>query len=99
MQEVVALASWSTLLECCCHATIQSGSCAARSVKVRGDFQGTTSHLSQRKEKKSFSKVNDQSRNIYENKGSIFNMAWQSGNVIENKDSYELLSGNVYENK
>jgi hypothetical protein len=49
--------------------------------------------LWQGKEKKSFSKVNEQSRNVYENKGPGFHRPRQSGNVTENKDSYELLAG------
>jgi hypothetical protein len=33
--------------------------------------------------------VNEQSRKVYENKGSVFHGARQSGNVTENKGSYE----------
>jgi len=55
--------------------------------------------LSQGKEEKSFTKVNEQSRKVYENKGAVFHRPRQSGNVIENKDSYAFLGGNVFENK
>lgn len=37
--------------------------------------------------------MNEQSVNLYENKGSVFHRRLQSGNVIENKDSYALKSG------
>ena len=93
MQEVVA--SWNTLLQCCPDATIHSRSCAGRGEKARGppDFKGTRSHLSQGKDKKSFSKVKGRSTNVYENKGSVIHRPAQGGNVIENKDSYELKAG------
>jgi len=35
-------------------------------------------------------KVKDRRGNVYENKGSAFHRPGQSGNVIENKDSYEF---------
>ena len=37
--------------------------------------------------------MNEQSVNLYENKGSVFHRRPQSGNVIENKDSYALKAG------
>jgi hypothetical protein len=43
--------------------------------------------------------MNEQSGNVCENKGSVFHKPRQSRNVIENKDSYELLGKNVIENK
>lgn len=42
--------------------------------------------------------MNEQCGNLYENKGSIFHRQRRSGNVIENKDSYALKTGNVIEN-
>ena len=33
------------------------------------------------------------STNVYENKGSVIHRPAQSGNVVENKDSYELKAG------
>jgi hypothetical protein len=39
------------------------------------------------------SKVKERSRNVYENKGSAFHRPRQSGNVIENTDSYALKAG------
>jgi len=49
--------------------------------------------LSQGKEEKNFSKVNERSGNVDENKGSAFHRLRQSGNVIENKDSYGPEAG------
>jgi len=37
--------------------------------------------------------MNDQRGNLYENKGPVFHRRMRSGNVIENKDSYEFKSG------
>ena len=34
-----------------------------------------------------------QSANVYERKGSVIHRPAQSGNVVENKDSYELKAG------
>ena len=34
--------------------------------------------------------MNEQSRNVYENKGPLWKTGWQSGNVIENKGTYKL---------
>ena len=42
---------------------------------------------------KDFSKMNEQSGNLYENKGWVFHRWRQSGNVIENKDGYALQAG------
>ena len=33
------------------------------------------------------------SGNVYENKGSVFHSPGQSGNVVENKDTYEFKAG------
>jgi hypothetical protein len=37
--------------------------------------------------------MNERSWNVYENKGSVFNSLMESGNVVENKDSYALKAG------
>jgi hypothetical protein len=37
--------------------------------------------------------MNEQSGNLYENKGSVFHGQPRSGNVIENKGSYALKAG------
>ena len=37
--------------------------------------------------------MTDRSGNVYENKGLVFHSPMESGNVIENKDSYQLRSG------
>jgi hypothetical protein len=66
---------------------------AGRKGEGAPDFKGTKSHLSQGEDKKSFSKVKEQSANVYENKGSVIHRPAQSGNVVENKDSYELKAG------
>jgi hypothetical protein len=44
-------------------------------------------------------KMEEQNRNLYENKGPVFRSRIESGNVTENKDSYRLKSGNVVEKK
>jgi hypothetical protein len=43
--------------------------------------------------------VKERSGNVYENKGPAFSSPGPSGNVIENKGTYEFKSGNVIENK
>jgi hypothetical protein len=52
-----------------------------------------------RERKENSSKVNEQRGNVYENKGPLWKTGWQGGNVIENKASYALKSGNVVEKK
>jgi len=37
--------------------------------------------------------MTDRSGNVYENKGLVFHSPMESGNVIENKDSYQLRAG------
>jgi hypothetical protein len=38
-------------------------------------------------------KLNEQSRDVYENKGPLWKTGWQSGNVVENKGTYESEAG------
>ncbi len=45
------------------------------------------------------SKLDELCGNVYENKGPAFHGREESGNVVENKDSYALKSGNVVEKK
>ena len=37
--------------------------------------------------------MTERRRNVYENKGPVFHSPMESGNVIENKDSYALKAG------
>ena len=44
-------------------------------------------------EEKNYLKMNERRGNVYENKGPAFSSLSQSGNVVENKDSYALKPG------
>jgi hypothetical protein len=46
-----------------------------------------------------FKKVKERSGNVYENKGSVFHSPRQSGNVTENKDTYEFKAGMLLKGK
>jgi hypothetical protein len=43
--------------------------------------------------------LTEQSGDVYENKGQAFSGPGQSGNVIENKDSYALKAGMLVKRK
>jgi hypothetical protein len=53
----------------------------------------TTSPHTDAKEKRKSLKLHELCGDVYENKGAIFNRPSQSGNVVENKDSYLLKAG------
>jgi hypothetical protein len=59
----------------------------------------TASPFSREKEKSSFLKINEQSGNAYENKGSVFGSPRRSGNITENKGGYALKTGMLLERK
>ena len=48
---------------------------------------------SEARKQKDSSKMQEQSGNVYENKGPSFHGPTKSGNVIENKDTYEYKPG------
>ena len=51
------------------------------------------------KKQKDSSKMQEQSGNVYENKGPGFHGPTKSGNVVENKDTYEFKAGMLLETK
>jgi hypothetical protein len=38
-------------------------------------------------------KLTEQRGNLYENKGPLWKTGWQSGNVVENKGTYDFRAG------
>jgi len=62
-------------------------------------FFPTMSPLSGVKGKKNSSKVKERSGNVYENKGSAFEVPQQGGNVLENKGSYAPKTGILLKTK
>jgi hypothetical protein len=54
---------------------------------------------SEARKQKDSSKMQEQSGNVYENKGPGFHGPTKSGNVIENKDTYEFKAGMLMKTK
>ena len=54
---------------------------------------------SEARKQKDSSKMQEQSGNVYENKGPGFHGPTKSGNVIENKDTYEFKAGMLLKRK
>ena len=54
---------------------------------------------SEARKQKDSSKMQEQSGNVYENKGPGFHGPTKSGNVIENKDTYEFKAGMLLKSK
>ena len=44
-------------------------------------------------------KMNEQSGNVYENKGALWESLWRTGNVDENKATYPLYPGMLLKRK
>ena len=54
---------------------------------------------SEARKQKDSSKMQEQSGNVYENKGQGFHGPTKSGNVVENKDTYEFKAGMLLKTK
>ena len=54
---------------------------------------------SEARKQKDSSKMQEQSGNVYENKGQGFHGPTKSGNVIENEDTYEFEAGMLLKTK
>jgi hypothetical protein len=69
--------------------------------KARKDSCSPTDNKSEpgRQRKKEFLKMKHRRGNVHENKGPLWKTGWKSGNIIENKGTYEFKPGMLLKRK